>query len=397
MAQETEGISASNGASARPLEGVRVIELGQVISAPYAGLLLADLGAEVIKVEQPGIGDSARNPEITGMGEVSATFVTFNRNKRSIALDLKDEADYDAFAAIARSADVVLCNMVPSVATRLRVDPDSLSELNSQLVVCMIQGFASDDPRRNEPSYDLTHQAMTGLMLMEGLPGDPPLRVSIPIADLLSAHFAVYAILASLYARDRTGAGEHLEVPMYDSMLSALTYTATLYLNDGKEPQRMGSEHEYSVPWQAVEARDGSFVLAVRAEKFWQRLCQALGKSEWLVDERFSTNERRLRNRVELARLLNEALRSESVAYWVEHLRSLGVPTAPVRTVGQALDEIVLTGSDLIAAFDQPGYGAFQVVGNPVRFSRMTKAVPAAAPALGEFAPATAGLLDEHA
>jgi crotonobetainyl-CoA:carnitine CoA-transferase CaiB-like acyl-CoA transferase len=226
---------------------------------------------------------------------------------------------------------------------------------------------------------------MTGIMLMEGVAGDPPLRVCLPIADLFAAHFAVYGVLASLVARGRTGAGEHVEVPMFDTMLSMLTYTATLYLNEAKEPMRMGSEHEYSIPWQAVRASDGSFVLAVRAEKFWHRLCHAIGKEEWLTDHRFSTNERRLQHRAQLAELMDEAFCRESVAFWTDRLRALGVPTAPVRTVGEALDEVRAQGSELITAFEQPGYGRFEVIGNPVRFTHMAKAVPAAAPTLDEY------------
>ncbi len=364
---------------------MRILELGQVISVPYAGLLLADLGAEVIKIEAPGGGDSARNPEITGLGDLSATFITFNRNKRSLMLDLKDPADYARFTRLVESSDVVVSNMIPRVLKNLGADYAALTAINPRIVVCAIQGFTSGDPRVNEPSYDLTHQALSGIMLMEGSPGDPPMRVCIPIADLGAAQFAVNGILAALIARGRTGLGDYVEVPMYDVMLSMLTYTGTLYLNSGREPGRMGSEHEYSVPWQAVTASDGQLVIAVRSEKFWRRLCDALGRESWAVDPRFATNLDRLRNRDELRTALNEAFREKDVEYWIDHLSQLGVPTAPVRTVKQALDEEVEQGSQLVQHFDQEGFGPMAIIGNPLKFERSATVLPRSAPPLDEF------------
>ena len=357
-----------------PLDGVRVLELGQVISAPYAGLLLADLGAEVIKVEQPPFGDSARNPGVTGMGEDSATFVTLNRNKRSICLDLKDPTDYEVFRELVAGADVVLTNTLPDAARRLRVDHEALSSINPRVITCYIQGFPSRDPRSDEPSFDLTHQALAGYMLMEGSPGDPPLRVCIPIADLAGAMFAAYGVLAALFSRERTGRGERIEVPMYDSLLSLLTYTATLYLNTGKPPRRMGSAHEYAAPWQSVSAADGSLVVAVRSDKFWQRLCTAIDREEWIEDTRFATNAQRLANREALDAALAGVFGTRKVADWIAVLRASQVPAAPVRTVGQALDELAAQQDDLIASLDHERLGDVKVLRNPVRFAGMTTA-----------------------
>lgn len=366
----------------RPLDGIRVLEVGQVISAPYAGLLLADLGAEVIKIEPPVGGDSARNPQVTGIGEHSATFITFNRNKKSIALDLKQSTDYAVFADLARTADVVLTNVVPAVARRLRLDPDTLGELNPSVISCSIQGFRTGDPRADEPSFDLTHQALAGYMLMEGRPGDPPLRISVPLADIASAQFAVNAILAALFARTRTGAGEHIEIPMYDSMLSLLTYTATLYLNTGRQPSRMGSSHEFTAPWRAVAAADGDFVIAVRSEKFWQRLCVAIQQPLLARDPRFDTNEHRLEHSEELSRVLEEVFTTKPVAHWLAVLREAGVPVAPVRTLAAALDEEVATGSDLVQTVPHPELGPLRIIGSPIRFRQLRLAEPSAPPAL---------------
>lgn len=372
---------------AHPLSGVRVIEVGQVISAPYAGLLLADLGAEVIKVEPPGVGDSARNPAVTGIGDHSATFVTFNRNKKSVALDLKNLDDYAAFCDLVRSADVMVSNVLPRVALALRITAPELRELNPRLVTCWIRGFRESDPRSDEPSFDLTHQALAGYMLMEGRPGDPPLRICIPFADLSAAQFAVNAILAALLARADSGRGDDIEVPMYDAMLSQLTYTATLYLNTGKEPARMGSVHEYTAPWQAVLAADGDLVVAVRSQKFWLRFCTAIGQPELADDPRFADNQSRLRHRDEMTEVLNATFRTQTVEHWLKQLRDAGVPAAPVRTVRQALTEVAAEGNDLVRRFDHPHLGSMLVIGNPIRFGEMSTVEVLPPPDLGASAP----------
>jgi crotonobetainyl-CoA:carnitine CoA-transferase CaiB-like acyl-CoA transferase len=364
--------SVDPGGGRHPLSGIRVIEVGQVISAPYAGLLLADLGAEVIKVEPPGDGDSARNPAVTGIGDHSATFVTFNRNKKSVALDLKDADQYAAFRELVRGADVLLSNVLPGAAGRLRIDSETLHEINPRLIVCWIRGFRRDDLRSDEPSFDVTHQALAGYMLMEGRPGDPPLRVCVPIADLSAAQFAVNAILAALYARTESGRGEDIEIPMYDTMLSLLTYSATLYLNTAKEPARMGSAHEYTAPWQAMSASDGDVVVAVRSEKFWRRFCLAIGRPELAGDPRFLTNQRRLERRDEMTEVLNTVFRTRTVDDWLRLLRDAGVPVARVRTVAEALDEAVAEKSDLLQTLEHPALGPMQVVGNPIRFVEMS-------------------------
>ncbi len=368
-----------------PLAGVRVLEFGQVISAPYAGLLLAELGAEVIKIEGPGGGDSARNAEITGIGELSATFVTFNHNKRSLVLDLKDADDYRTFTDLVTTAHVVLTNMTPRVMQRLRIDYATLSEVNPELVVCAIQGFPNNDPRVDEPSYDLTHQALSGLMLFEGRPDDAPLRMCLPIADLASAQFAVNGILAALLSRQRTGRGDFVCVPMYHAMLSLLTYTATLYLTAGKEPIRTGVEHEHTVPWQAVTARDRDLVLAVRSEKFWHRLCHAIDRPDLIDDARFASNSARLNHRGELRALLEKAFADQDADHWLSRLAEYGVPSAKVRTVKEALDEARELGSPLVQSFDQHGFGSVTLLGSPLEFGSAARLTVGPAPELDEY------------
>jgi formyl-CoA transferase len=367
-----------------PLAGVRVLEIGQVISAPYAGLLLADLGAEVTKIEPHGTGDSTRNPAVTAMGGKSATFLTLNRNKRSICLDLRDPDDQRTLRGLVAGADVVLSNMVPWTATRLGIDPTTLTAMNPSVIVCRVLGFRADHPMVDEPSFDLTHQALTGYMTMGGFAGDPPSRVPIPIADLAVAQFAVNAILAALFNRQQTGLGEHIDVPMSDVLLSLLTYQATLYLNQGDVPERLGSAHPHTIPWQAFAASDGYLVVAVRSQRFWERLCTSIDRADLLVDPRFGTNPDRLAHRSELDDILGETFLQRTVKQWLDLLRDSGVPSAPVRDIGDALQAEVDAGSPLIQEFDDPDLGPVKVVGNPVRFTRMQTVQPAAAPELGE-------------
>jgi formyl-CoA transferase len=367
-----------------PLHGIRVLEIGQVISAPYTGLLLADLGAEVIKVEPPGIGDSARNPEVSGFRGKSATFLTLNRNKKSMCLNLVDEHDYAIFAELVASADVLVTNMVPGTAARLRVDADTLRKIQPTLITCRVTGFRGDHPQVNEPSFDLTHQALAGYLTMGGHEGTAPSRVAIPLADLTVALFAAYGILGALVSRERTGLGDDIEVPMFDSLLSLLTYQATLFLNQGEVPARLGSAHPHTAPWQAFEAADGSFVIAVRNQKFWLRLCAALDRPDLVEDPRFAENEQRVANRPELQELLEGIFAHNTVEHWLSVLRAGGVPVSPVQSIADALSAEDAEGSPLIQEFIDPDLGAVKFVGNPVHYRRMHLATPAPAPELGE-------------
>jgi crotonobetainyl-CoA:carnitine CoA-transferase CaiB-like acyl-CoA transferase len=282
------------------------------------------------------------------------------------------------------SADVVLTNMVPATATKLRIDPDTLRAMNNALITCRITGFRSDSPRVDEPSFDLTHQALAGYLTISGTEEAGPIRVGIPIADLAVALFSAYGVLAALVNRERTGNGENIEVPMYDSLLSLLTYQATLYLNAGEVPARVGSAHPHTVPWQAFQAIDGGFVVAVRNQKFWQRLCTSLNRDDLAVDPRFATNEARLSYRLELERELQTVFSAGTRAHWIDQLRAGGVPVAPVNTVADALDAELSSGSALIGEFEDADLGAVKFINNPVRFSRMTLAPPEPAPALDE-------------
>ncbi|MGW3810268.1 CaiB/BaiF CoA transferase family protein [Micromonospora sp. NPDC005113] len=368
----------------RPLEGVTVLELGQVIAAPYASLLLADLGADVIKVERPVTGDNARDPQVTWMRGESATFETFNRNKRSIALDLRSGDDYADFLGLVSRADVVLSNLLPRAARQLKVDPATLRGHNPRLITCMISGFGADSPESEQPSYDLIHQALTGFLMLNGTESDPPVRVGVPLADLSAGLFASYGILAALQARHATGVGDHVDISMYQCMLSLLTYQATMYLTAGIAPQRVGSAHEYVVPWQAFQSADGWIVIAARANHFWASMCRAMRLEHLIDDPRFAGNAARLENRAELVALLSAQFRTECTQSWLDRLTAAGVPAAEVRTVPQALDLELQRPDNSIRSAPHPRLGDVVTLSNPVRFGALDIADHAPAPALDE-------------
>jgi crotonobetainyl-CoA:carnitine CoA-transferase CaiB-like acyl-CoA transferase len=367
----------------RPLDGIRVVEIGQVIAAPYATTLLADMGAEVIKVERPPSGDSARDPSVTDMRGFSATFLAFNHNKRSVVLDLKAEADYGRLCELVRGSDVVVSNVIPATAARLRLDHDSLKRVNSRIVTCSISGFGYDSPNAELPSYDLIHQAMAGYMQLTGAPDDPPVRVGIPLADLAAGLFAAYGILAALRARDITGEGDSISIAMHDCMLSLLTYQAMMYLTAGIEPQRMGSAHEFVIPWQAFETADGHMVVASRSNFQWAPFCEAIALPDLAGDARFTTNDLRLLHRADLESILADQLRRATTEHWMTALRARNVPCSPVNSLREAFADPHVEVRAMVNQFEQPKLGTVKLPANPVHFRNAQLAEPTPAPALG--------------
>ena len=371
----------------RPLEGIRVLELGQVIAAPYAGLVLADLGATVIKVERPGSGDSARDVQVTSLGGHSATFLTFNRNKRSVTVDLRSPQDRERFLTMVDEADVVLTNLLPGAAQRLGVDPATLRARNPRLVTCLVSGYGGGHPASDLPSYDLVHQALAGYLMINGLPTEPPSRVGIPIADLASGLFATLGIVSALRAREVTGRGDAVDISMYDSLLSLLSYQGTMYLTEGTMPERNGTSHEFVVPWRAFPTADGELVVAVRAHHFWVGMCRALELDDLVTDPRFVDNLSRLRHREEIEEILAARFRTDTTAALLAVLNAAGVPCAEIRDPGTALDDANLRGRDLISSFDLDGLEV-TAMRAPIAFAESGPVPFVTPPELGEMDPA---------
>lgn len=366
-----------------PLEGVRILELGQIIAGTYGGQVLSDLGAEVIKIEAPE-GDLGRNPSVAPYRGQSGLFLTFNRNKKSVVLDLKSAAGRELFYDLARKSDVVVDNFRPGVLQRLKIDYPTLSAINPRLVQCSVTGFGSAGEYKDYPAFDVIIQAISGHMAITGEPGRPPVRAGIPLADLSGGIFACKGILAALFARERTGKGRLVELSMFDAMLNLLTYIGTMWLTNGELPQPPGSAHEYTVPWQAFGAKDGYVVVGTRQEVYWKRLCEVLGRPALAGDPRYATNAERVRHRTTLIPILEGLFRERTVADWLERLRVAEVPAAPVNHLDAAFAEPPVAERGMVVEYHHPEVGRVRLPGNPLRFSDGGAPISNPAPLLGE-------------
>jgi len=365
-----------------PLAGVRILELGQIIAGTYGGQVLSDLGADVIKIESPD-GDLGRNPSVAPYRGLSGLFLTFNRNKKSVVIDLKTEGGLSVFYDLVKVCDVVVDNFRAGVLGRLKIDYAILSRINPRVVQCSVTGFGSAGEYKNYPALDIIVQAMSGHMAITGEPGRPPVRVGIPLADLSGGIFACKGILAALFARERTGQGRQVELSMYDSMLNLLSYMGTMWLTNGELPSPPGSAHDYTVPWQAFETSDGYVVVATRQEIFWQRLCQAIDCMHFAEDPRYATNALRVENRASLVPELERIFRTRTVDDWLARLRAAEVPAAPVNNLDRAFAEPPVAERDMIVEYDHPDVGRVRLPGNPIKMSGLGT-ISRPAPRLGE-------------
>lgn len=366
-----------------PLEGIRILELGQIIAGTYGGQLLSDMGAEVIKIEPPG-GEVGRNPAVAPYNGHSGLFLTFNRNKKSVVIDLKTEAGRELFYDLVRVSDVVIDNFRPGVLERLEVDYPKLSSINPRLVQCSITGFGTSGAYKDYPAFDNIVQAMSGHMAITGEPGRPPVRLGLPLADISGGMFSCQGILAALFDRERSGRGRYIELSMFDSMLSLLTYIGTMWLTNGELPQPPGSAHEYTVPWQAFGAKDGYVVIAVRQESHWRLLCETLGMPDLATDPRYTTNAGRVKNKSVLIPQLEELFRARSVADWLERLRAVDVPAGPVNHLDKAFAEPPVSEREMIVEYMHPEAGKVRLPGNPIKMSGVTQTISNPAPLVGE-------------
>ncbi len=366
-----------------PLQGVRVLELGQIIAGTYGSQVLSDLGAEVIKIEAPE-GDLGRTPSVAPYKGLSGLFLTFNRNKQSVVINLKDEAGRKLFYDLVKVSDVVIDNFRPGVLERLGVDYPTLSRINPRLIQCSVTGFGGAGEYKDYPALDIIVQAISGHMAITGEPGRPPVRVGIPLADLSGGIYSCKGILAALYERERSGKGCRIELSMFDTMLHLLSYIGTMWLTNGEVPQPPGSAHDYSVPWQAFATADGYVVVATRQENFWRKLCDVLGHPDLAADARFADNASRVKNRDVLVPRLEEIIRSRTTADWLERLRAAGVPAAPVNNVDSAFAEPPVKERAMIVEYEHPQVGTVRLPGNPIKMSSMDGTISRPAPMLGE-------------
>jgi crotonobetainyl-CoA:carnitine CoA-transferase CaiB-like acyl-CoA transferase len=371
-----------------PLAGLRVLDLSRVLAGPLCTMILGDLGADVVKVERPGTGDDTRTwgpPWSEGPdGRESAYYLCVNRNKRSVAADLKTEEGRALVRRLARDADVLVENFAPGTMERAGLGWDDLSAGNPRLVWCTITGYGADGPEAGRPGYDFSVQARAGWMAITGEPGGAPTKVGVAVVDVLTGQNAALAILAALRERDAGGQGQRVEVSLFDSALAGLVNVTQAALVTGREPVRWGNAHATIVPYQTFDAADRAIVVAVGNDAQWRRLCEALGADALLADARFATNPGRIEHRAEVSAALAEIIRGGTAAEWLGVLEAAGVPCAPVQTVGEALRDPVLTERGGTWPITGATYGTVETVPSPLRFERTPAGVSRPAPALGE-------------
>ena len=335
------------------LSGVTILELGQVIAGNFGGVILADLGAEVIKIE-PHSGDTARNATIAPLHDESAIHLFMNRGKKSVVLDLKDQRGLDIFYSLVAQADVVIDNFRPGVMARLGIDHATLKEHNPEVITVSVTGFGEYGPARDKSAFDLVVQAYAGHVDITGSADGDPARVGIPIADISGGIYSCIAVLAALVGRERHDEGRHADVAMLDSLVSMLSYDAVDYLNSGRKLTRLGTAHAHLVPWQAFQTSDGYVVIAARDEKFWQNLCNAIERPDLIDDPLTSNNTARVSNRDYVVPILAEVFSSKTNAEWLAILDEFDVPNAPVNDIGEVFDDPQVQARGMIQKVKQP-------------------------------------------
>jgi crotonobetainyl-CoA:carnitine CoA-transferase CaiB-like acyl-CoA transferase len=367
-----------------PLDGLMVLDFTRVLSGPYCTMLLADMGARVIKIEQPGRGDDTRAWGPPFVNGESAYFLSINRNKESLTLDLKHPSARRVLEPLLQQAGVLVENFRPGTMDRLGLGYDTLAGGFPGLVYCSISGFGQTGPRRAEPGYDAVIQGEAGLMSITGAADGPPFRLGVAIADIVSGMFAAQGIAMALLARARTGLGQRVDIGMLDATAALLTYQAGIYFATGTTPGRMGNRHPTIVPYETFPASDGEFVLAVGNDEQWRRCCDVIGAAALAADDRFSTNQARVRNHDTLRSLLIEKLRTRRRTDWVADLKRAGVPCGSVREVAEVLADPQLEAREMIATVDHITAGAMKVLGTPIKLSETPGAVRLAPPGLGQ-------------
>ncbi|MBX9464325.1 MAG: CoA transferase [Aquamicrobium sp.] len=372
----------ANSAPGGPLAGLRVLDLTQFLSGPYCTLILGDLGAEIVKVEPPQ-GDSSRHVPPHFVGDDSAYFLSINRNKKSIVLDLKSEEGRDLLRRLALASDIVVENFRPGVLERLGVSPEALRQEKPSLVWCAISGFGQSGPYRDKPAYDMIVQALSGGMSMTGEKGRGAVRAGIPLGDLAAGMYAAIGILAAINRRHQTGQGEMIDISMLDCQAAMLSYQAAYHLHSGHVPDRQGSGHDSIPTYRTFTAQDGiEVVITANTERMWQGLCRALGATHLIEDPRFLTNRDRYKNRLALWPLLEAAFLAAPADDWVAKLEREEVPVGVVNTLDRVVNDPQILHREMVLALERDGVGA-RVMGNPVKLAEAMRAEHHYPPALG--------------
>ena len=366
-----------------PLDQLRVLDLTRVLAGPYCTMMLGDMGADVIKVEEPTHGDDTRawGPHRDGW---STFFLGLNRSKRSLALDLKQENGAEVLRRLIVTADVLIENFRPGSLAKLGFSYDAARALNPRLIYCSITGYGHTGPKKDLPGYDAVIQGESGLMDVTGFPEGPPTRVGVAITDYLAGLYAMNGILLALRERDRTGEGQHVDIALMDAMTSALALPANIYFNTGKAPGREGNQHHSLTPYETISVTDGLVVVAVGNERLWKQFCEAVDAHDLRDDPRYATNADRMTHRPQLVDELTQRLGRFARSELIARLRAHNVPCAQVRSVAEALEEPHLHEREMVVDIPQAELGQVRVLGNPIKLSATPASLHRPPPSLGE-------------
>src|SRR5580700_7691762 len=369
------------------LEKIRVVELTEALAGPYCAMLLGDFGADVVKVERPGTGDQSGTWGPPFVGTESAYFLATNRNKRSIVLDYDHPQGSEILQRLLAAADIFICNQpsLPSLKRR-GIDPVTLRTKNPRLIYCSITGYGFSGPKAGQPGYDILAQAEAGVMSFTGEPGGGPMRFPIAIADMTAGMYAAMGILGALYAREKTGRGQFLDMALLDSQLTWLANVGSSYLNAKASPKRWGNAHPSIVPYEVFRGADGrSFVLGVGTEALWKKFLRLMGTENGIGrDERFRTNALRTENRTELIPLLQKMFNGRPASAWLEQLAAAQVPAAPINTAEEAVNDPQTLARCMIVQLEHPALGMARSIGNPIKFTETPVSYRLPPPLLGE-------------
>lgn len=367
----------------QPLEGIKVIDFSRVLAGPYCTMLLADMGAEVIKIERPEFGDDTRHFGPFQNGE-SGYFMFLNRGKKSIEMNLKDPSDYENLMELIKEADVIVENFRPGVMEGLGLNYETLKEVNKAIIYCSISGFGQYGPLKKRPAYDLVAQAMGGIASITGHPNNPPTRSGASLGDMSAALYAAYGVMVALFHRERTGVGQTIDVAMVDSIFSLLEHNVMRYTSEGTIPERIGSRHPISAPFDVYESKEGYVVIATANDSLFARLCKVMDKEELLEDVRFATDIERGKNESELKVIIEEWLEGYAAEEAVELINNAGVPSSTILNIAEISESDHVKEREMLLELEHPVAGKTRIPGNPVKLSKTPVQITSPSPALGE-------------
>ncbi len=369
---------------AGPLEGIRVVDLTRILAGPYCTMMLGDMGAEIIKIENPDGGDDTRGWGPPFLNGVSTYFISINRNKKSLTLNLKDERGKEILRNMIRKSDIIVENFRPGTLDKLGFPWEEIHRINSAMIFASLSGFGQTGPRVSEPGFDVVIQGEGGIMSITGEPDGPPNKVGASIADITAGMLAAQGILLSLYHREKTGVGQMVDIGMLDGQVALLTYHANNYFGTGKLPPRRGNKHPSITPYETYECKDGYFNLGVGNDSLWRRFCDAMRLGDIKEDPKFAVNKDRVDNRLELQEILDAFFAEKTVGETLETLRVAGIPCGPINNLAQVLNDPQVIAREMVVDIDMPVAGPTKVTGVPIKLSKTPGAVRTPPPSLGQ-------------